>query len=91
VTTALSLTPVGPRRVYDQAVAAGFEVAINTGSGNDSTAWTVIGNKNGMHFSGLWNQARASGVKNIGLWTWNSGEDVRKVSLTELRVMMERA
>lgn len=85
-------TPVGPRKVQQQASEAGFDALIEAGQNGGAAAWTVRGSRGPLGFSALWTQASAdAGVKSLGIFAWGEDRVVTPLKLTELRTWLERA
>ena len=82
--------PVGPRRIFDQAVEAGFEAKVEHGEKDGAEAWSVAGTKDDRGFAGLWTKAPGAGVKSIGLYTWSSSVGAQAVKLADLRNWLVR-
>lgn len=77
--------PLGPKRVRDQAIAAGYTTEVQHGAKDGSQAWSVISKKENRGFAALWTQLDGSGVKSVGLFTWGPGQGATSIKLADLR------
>lgn len=85
-------TPIGPRKVLQQALEAGFEASVEAGENGSATAWLVTGQKDDHGFSALWSQASPeAGVRSLGIFAWGADRTATPLKLTELRTWLERA
>lgn len=84
--------PLGPKRVLEQATAAGFEVAQESASSPEAgTFWVIRGSKDARSFYALWSKpvSDKAGVKAVGIWTVAGGV-VTPIKLTDLRTWLAK-
>lgn len=88
---AVEQAPLGPKRVYAQALDAGFTASLEEGEGDPGKGWVVSAVRGDRMLFGLWVQPPGKGVKGSGLWVSEPEGGLRSITAAEMRSWLVRS